>query len=61
MLLKLMLSACQECGHEEDYTQKLVATHYRDNMYILSFTCPVCHYKNEVVASDKDIKELFIR
>lgn len=56
-----MLSACQECGHEEDYTQKLVATHYRDNMYILSFTCPVCNYKNEVVASDKDIKELFIK
>lgn len=61
MLLKLMLSACQECGHEEDYTQKLEATYYKDNMYILSFTCPVCRHKNEVVASERDIKELFIK
>ena len=59
MLLKLMLSSCQECGHEEDYTRKLEATHYKEHMYILSFICPICKHKNEVIASEKDIKELF--
>ena len=61
MLLELMLSACHECGHKEDYRQRLEATHYKERMYILTFKCPLCGASNEVLASEDDIKGLFNR
>lgn len=54
-----MLSACQFCGHEEDYTQHLEATHYKESMYLLSFKCPLCGETSVVLASEEDIKNLF--
>ena len=59
MLLELLLSCCHNCGYKHDFMQKLEAKHYKENMYILSFICPICLNKNEVVASDYDIKKLF--
>jgi uncharacterized Zn finger protein len=59
MLLELLLSSCHECGHQEDYTQRLEATHYKESMYILSFKCPLCGEVNQVLASEDDIKRLF--
>jgi transcription initiation factor IIE alpha subunit len=59
MLLELMLSACHECGHEEDYYMKMEATHYKESMYLLTFKCPVCGATSEVLASEEDIRRLF--
>ena len=54
-----MLSACQECGHEDDYKQRLEMTHYKESMYLLSFKCPICNSISQVLASEEDIKNLF--
>jgi transcription elongation factor Elf1 len=59
MLLELMLSACHECGHEDNYKQRLEMTHYKESMYLLTFKCPVCGASSEVLASEDDIKKLF--
>ena len=54
-----MLASCHECGHKENYKNSLEMTHYKENMYLLSFTCPLCKSKSEVLASEDDIKRLF--
>ena len=59
MLLEMMLASCHECGHKENYKNSLEITHYKENMYLLSFTCPLCKSKSEVLASEDDIKRLF--
>lgn len=59
MLLEIMLSSCHECGHKENYKNSLEMTHYKESMYLLSFQCPLCKAKSEVLASEDDIRRLF--
>ena len=58
MLLELMLASCHECGKEGNFTQNLEVTHYKENMYLLSFKCPDCNSISQVLASEGDIKRL---
>lgn len=59
MLLERMIASCHECGHKENYKQSMDVVHYKEKMYLLSFVCPLCKAKSEVLASEDDLRRLF--